>query len=126
MPGCHTTTYDGPEQELLRAVERARSDRWSDAQVEGAQDLVQQGLQLAEEAGERSAVEQAGHRAQQVAEQVARTGDRRDVEHDAVELDAKPQDVEVQRAEHQVEDVAGGRVGGDAPVDERAAVDLLD
>src|SRR5690349_3407768 len=78
----------------------------SDAQVQGVEDLTQQVVQLTEQPRQRSAVEQAGDGAQQVAEQVAGSGGRDDVEHDLVEVDLQAKEVEVERSEDEVQDVA--------------------
>ena len=70
-------------------------------------------LRRAGQLGEQPAlVEDARQRAQQVAEQGAVTRNGRDVELDLVELDPEAEQVEVQRAEHEVQDVAGGLGGG--------------
>jgi hypothetical protein len=47
--------------------------------LSASRDLVEQVVQLAEQAGERAAVEQTGDGAEQVAEQVAGAGRRDDV-----------------------------------------------
>ena len=56
-------------------------------------------------------VEQPGHGAEQVAQEVAGAGGGHDVEHDLVEVHLEPEEVEVQRPQHEVQDVAGR--GGD-------------
>ena len=68
-------------------------------------------------------VEQTGHGAEQVAQEVAGAGGGDDVEHDLVEVHLEPEQVEVQRPQHEVQDVAGG--GADAARG-RAAGDVLD
>ena len=80
----------------------------SDAQVQGIEDLTQQVVQLAEQAGQRAAVEQTGDGAQQVAQQVAGSGCGDDVEHDLVEVDLQAEKVEVERSEDEMQDVARG------------------
>ena len=47
-------------------------------------------------------LEQAGHRAEQVPEQIPGAGHGDDVEHDPVEVDLEPEQVKVQRCQHQV------------------------
>src|SRR4051794_957713 len=64
---------------------------------EQRRDLVQRRL---------ARVDQVDDRAQQVAEQVARPGDRRDVEVDLVRRDDEAEQVEVDRPEHEIEDLA--------------------
>ena len=105
-----------------------RSRGTSDAQVQGVQDLSQQVVELGEQAGQGAAIEEAGDRAEQVAQQVAGSGRRDDVEDDLVEADLEAQQVEVERSEHQVQDVAGRETLGRLRVQpgERLAVDLLD
>ena len=56
-------------------------------------------------------IEQVGDGAQQVAQQVARTGLRGDVQNDLVEMDLQSQEVEVQRPQLQVEDLAAAGNG---------------
>src|SRR5215217_7143940 len=89
------------------ARRQEREDR-----VQRRGDLVEAVGEIAELAEQAVLVEDAGERAQQVAEQVAGARDGGDVELDLVELDAEAEQVQVQRAERQVQDVAGGLGGG--------------
>lgn len=59
----------------------------SDAEVQQAQDLVEQVAELAEQTGERATVELTGDGAEQVAEELTGTGDGDDVEHHALQAD---------------------------------------
>ena len=64
-----------------------------------------------------TAVEQTGNGAEQVAQQIARSGDGDDIQDHLVEVYGQPQEIEIERAQHQVQDVArdgryGNGVGG--------------
>src|SRR5688572_29783435 len=65
--------------------------------AEQAQELVQQPRELVEQ---RRGVQDPRDRTQQVAEEVARPGLARDVEHDLVQIDYETEQVDVQRPEH--------------------------
>jgi hypothetical protein len=75
-----------------------------------AQELVEQRVDRGQEPSdgsvERVRVEQPGHRAQQVAQQVAGARLGHDVEVDLAEIDDQAEQVDLGRAELQVEDVA--------------------
>jgi hypothetical protein len=78
-----------------------------------SQNLVQQSLELGEQVGQRSsAIQKVGHITQQVAQKVACTRDRGDVKHDLVQVNHKPKNVEVQRAQHKIDEAATG-IGAD-------------
>ena len=112
----------GPGDHGTRALARLQP---SDAESELAQDLVEETDELAEQARERATIQEAGDRAEQVAEQLTRTGSGDDVEHDLLEVYLETQDVEVEGAQHQVQDVAGTcSLGTDREAGELLAVDL--
>jgi len=66
--------------------------------------LVQQRAQLRQQS---AAVEQAGDPAEQIAQQVARSRLRGDVEHDLVEMHQQPEQIQIERTELEVKDLAG-------------------
>ena len=76
-------------------------------------DLTQQSQQLVQEVRDlrqqASAVEEVRDRAEQVPEQVPGAGQGRDVEHDPVEVDGQPEQVEIERPQLEVKDSARGR-----------------
>src|SRR5690348_14404595 len=79
-------------------------------QTEVPENSVQDPENLIEQVGERTwLIEQAGHRAEQVAEQISRARHRGDVEHNLIEVDGQSEEIEVQRSEHQIENRAGSR-----------------
>src|SRR5215216_1634956 len=123
MPEKMTTPAAGYREGTLRPCGRLASrDRGGggggarrqerEDRVQRRGDLVEAVGEVAELAEQAVLVEDAGQRAQQVAEQVAGARDRGDVEVNLVELDPEPEQVEVQRAERQVQNVAGGLGGG--------------
>src|SRR5689334_10027324 len=76
------------------------------ALAEQAEDLVEQ---VGQQRIEGVAVQQVGDRAEEVAQQIAGARLGGDVEHDPIEVDPQPEDVEVERAELQVQDLAVAR-----------------
>ena len=62
---------------------------------EHADELIEQVHELL---AERPGIEQTGDRAQQVAEQIARAGLRRDVEYHLIQVDDQTEQIEVERS----------------------------
>lgn len=53
-----------------------------------------------------SAIQQVGNGTQQVAQKIASTWDCSDVEHDLVQVNHKPKNIEVERAQHKIDEAA--------------------
>ena len=77
--------------------------------LEACEDRDQLVQQVHDLLSQRTRIEQAGDGAEQIAEQIARPGCRRDVEHDLIQIDHQAEQLEVKWPQHEVEDVAGGR-----------------
>src|SRR4051794_30177639 len=93
-----------------------RATRYEAPEPQRAEDLVEQGCDRPQQPVEAAAagiVEQARDRTEQIPEQVARSLLGRDLQVNLVQIDHQAQQVEVQRAENQVENVTRGRrLGG--------------
>jgi hypothetical protein len=77
--------------------------------LKGSQNLVQQSLELGQQGAQRaSAIQQVGNGTQQVAQKIASTRDRGDIEHDLIQVDYKPKDVEVEWAQYKIDEAATG------------------
>ena len=72
--------------------------------LQNGDDLVQQ----TDQSGGRRTVEEIGYATEQIAEQVARAWNRADVYDDLVGGHLQAQDIEIDRAQHQVQDAARG------------------
>src|SRR3954469_1102478 len=110
-----------------------RATGYEALELQRAEDLVEQvrdRLQQPVQAAAAGIVEQTRDRTKQIPEQVARSLLGRDLQVNLVQIDHQAQQVEVQRAENQVENVTrsrrlGGRGGRAAPT-ERGSVDRGD
>src|SRR6185295_8771548 len=81
--------------------------------AELTEDLVQQRDDAVQDSAEPAAarwrIKEASDRTEEIAQEVSGTLLRRDVENDLVEMHNQPQQVEIERAEREVKDVAGAR-----------------
>jgi len=97
-----------------RAPPSAVRVTWVGSAAELPEDLIEQRDDRGEDPADtpstgRGRIEKSRNRAEKVAEQVPRPLLCRDVEDNLIELDAKAEQVEVQRAEREIEDIAGTR-----------------
>src|SRR5581483_1560206 len=81
--------------------------------LECTENCVQIRDQGVEDAGEIAAIEQVGDRTKQVAQQVASTGDRGDVQHNLIQVDDQSQKVQVEWTEGETENRTGRREASD-------------
>ena len=100
------TAPDGHGAQRSRGATRPGYEGSGCSLSEDGEDLIQQ---VRQESGIEATIKETGDGAQQVTEKVSRTLLCVDIKHNLVQVDLKPQEVQIERSELQMEDVAAAR-----------------